>query len=77
VGASFGGLIQAVSAGLGVGCWARRLLLGAGVQVLDNSPRLPRVQDVVGGVYLREGAESAPLIELADRIAKAVEGTRV
>ena len=53
----------------------RRRLLGAapaagrGLQVLDNAPRLPKVPDVVGGVYLREGADSPQLIELADRIA--------
>ena len=77
VGASFGGLIQAVAAGIGVACWARRLLLGAGVQVLDNSPRLPRMPDVVGGVYLREGVNSPQLIELADRIADSVDAARV
>ena len=72
VGGSFGGLIQAVSAGIGVACWSRRLLLAAGLQVLDTLPRLPKVPDVMGGVYLREGADSPLLIELADRIAESV-----
>lgn len=76
VGASFGGLIQAVSAGIGVACWARRLLLGAGLPVLENSPRLPKVQDVIGGIYLREGTEFPILRELADRIAEAAEAER-
>lgn len=75
VGSSFGGLIQATAAGIGVACWSRRLLLAAGLQALDLSPRLPKVPDVVGGVYLREGADSAMAIELADRIADAVEAT--
>ena len=73
VGGSFGGLVEAISAGIGVACWARRLLLAAGVQVLDNAPRLPKVPDVVGGIHLREGADSPQLIELADRIADSVE----
>ena len=77
VGGSFGGLVEAVSAGIGVACWARRLLLGAGVQVLDNAPRLPKVPDVVAGVHLREGADSPALIELADRIAESVGAARV
>ena len=45
--------------------------------MLDNSPRLPKVPDVVGGVYLREGADSPQLIELADRIADSVEAALV
>jgi DNA-binding transcriptional LysR family regulator len=76
VGGSFGGLIQAVGAGIGVACWARRLLLAAGLQVID-SPRLPKVPDVAGGIYLREGADSSQLIELADRITTSVEAARV
>ncbi len=73
VGGSFSGLIQAVSAGIGVACWARRLLLASGLQVLENSPRLPKVPDVVGGVYLRQDSDSPKLRELADRIVESVE----
>jgi DNA-binding transcriptional LysR family regulator len=70
-GGSFGGLIQAAGAGIGVTCWARRLLLASGLQVID-SPRLPKVPDVACGIYLREGADSARLLELADLIAESI-----
>lgn len=74
VAGSFGGLVQAVTAGLGVACWARRLLLQAGVQVVDSSRRLPKAPDVYGGVHLREGLEDSGLSELADMIAAAIGG---
>jgi DNA-binding transcriptional LysR family regulator len=76
VGGSFSGLMQAVAAGMGVACWARRLLLSAGLPVIENSSRLPRVPDVAGGIYLREGADSAQLHELADRIGESVGAAR-
>jgi DNA-binding transcriptional LysR family regulator len=76
VGGSFSGLMQAVAAGMGVACWARRLLLSAGLPLIENSSRLPRVPDVAGGVYLREGAESPQVIELADRIGESVGAAR-
>jgi DNA-binding transcriptional LysR family regulator len=66
VGGSFGGLIEAAKAGIGVACWARRLLNDAGLPVIEGARRLPRVPAVYGGVYLREGAN---LDALADGIA--------
>ena len=74
VGGSFGGLIEAAKAGLGVVCWARRLLIDAGLTVLDSARRLPKVPAVCGGVYLREGVQLAELDTLADRIAACVRG---
>jgi len=47
-------------------------LLAAGLQVLDNSPRLPKMPDVARGVYLREGPDTPKLRELADQIAESV-----
>jgi DNA-binding transcriptional LysR family regulator len=72
-GGSFGGLVKAAKAGLGVACWARRLLIDAGVPVLDNSRKLPKVQAVYGGVHLREGAPATELDTLADSIAASVK----
>ena len=74
VGGSFGGLVAATTAGLGVTCWAKRCLVEAGLQAFDSLPRLPQVPDVWGGVYLREGLDSSELSELADMVAAAVSG---
>ncbi len=72
VGGSFAGLSEAARAGLGVACWARRLLRGAGVPILENSRRLPKVPGVWGGVYVREGASFAGLDTLADTLAARI-----
>jgi DNA-binding transcriptional LysR family regulator len=73
IGGSFAGLVEAVNAGLGVACWAKRLLRQSGLEVFDSAPqRLPPIPDVHGGVYLREGSDGSPLCELADMIAAAV-----
>jgi DNA-binding transcriptional LysR family regulator len=74
VGGSFAGLVQAAKAGLGVACWAQRLLREAGLTVLESSRRLPKVPAVCGGVYVRDGAPFAALDELADTIAARVKG---
>jgi DNA-binding transcriptional LysR family regulator len=74
-GGSFGGLVKAAKAGLGVACWARRLLIDAGLQVFDSSRKLPKVQAVYGGVHLRDGVQSKELDALADTIAASVKGT--
>jgi DNA-binding transcriptional LysR family regulator len=72
-GGSFAGLVGAVAAGVGVGCWAKRLLRTTKLEVFDSAPpRLPRVSDVHAGVYLRDGTEDSPLHDLADMIADAV-----
>lgn len=74
VGGSFAGLTEAVAAGLGVACWAKRCLIDAGLQVFDSLPRLPKVPDVYGGVHLRDGLDISELSELADMVAAAVSG---
>jgi DNA-binding transcriptional LysR family regulator len=74
VGGSFAGLVQAAKAGLGVVCWARRLLREAGVPVLENPRKLPKVPAVCGGVYVRDGAPFAEVEGLADAIAARVKG---
>jgi DNA-binding transcriptional LysR family regulator len=72
VGGSFAGLLQAAKAGLGVACWARRLLHDTGITVLESARRLPKVPAVCGGVYVRDGASFAELDQLADMIAARV-----
>lgn len=71
VGGSFAGMVRAVKAGLGVACWSRRLLIESGV-TLVQSPRLPYVEDVTGGVYVGRGGLKPEFSELADDIADAV-----
>lgn len=73
VGGSFDGLVQAAATGYAVACWSKRMLQMTKLTVLDSAPpRFPRVADVHAGVFLREGADSPELDELADMIAKAV-----
>jgi DNA-binding transcriptional LysR family regulator len=75
VGGSFAGLVGAAAAGMGVACWAKRLLRTTGLEVFDSAPpRLPRVASVHAGVYVRDGLDGSPLDELADMIADAVGG---
>lgn len=74
VGRSFNGMVSAAKAGLGVACWARRLLVDSGLVVIDDACKLPRVPAVCGGVYVRESAEFAEIDELADAIAASVRG---
>jgi len=72
VGASFAGMVNAAAAGLGVACWAKRLLQPSSLQVFDSLARLPRVPDVRGGVHLREGMEGSDLEKLADTLMDAI-----
>jgi DNA-binding transcriptional LysR family regulator len=76
VGGSFAGLVGAAAAGMGVACWAKRLLRTTGLEVYDSKPpRLPRVASVHAGVYVRDGLAGSPFDELADAIADAVGGS--
>lgn len=73
VGGSFAGLVGAAAAGVGIACWAKRALRATGLDVFESAPpRLPRVADVRGGVYVRDGMDGSPLDALADMIAEAV-----
>jgi len=74
VGVSFAGLVQAAASGLGIACWPRRGLEGAGLHVFDRTARLPKIADIHCVVHLREGLEGSELSELADAIAAAVSG---
>jgi DNA-binding transcriptional LysR family regulator len=72
VGGSFAGSVQAVAAGLGVACWARRCLTDAGLHIIEGGSRLPEVCDVWAGVHLRDGQADPALETLADDIGAAV-----
>jgi DNA-binding transcriptional LysR family regulator len=69
VGKTYAGLIEAITAGLGVGCWAKRALEASGLHVFDHAPRLPRLVDVNVGIYIGEGREGSALEELANAMA--------
>jgi DNA-binding transcriptional LysR family regulator len=73
VGGSIAGLVEAAKAGLGVACWARRLLREAGLTIIESSRKLPSVPAVCGGVHVRDGAPIATLDALADAIAARVK----
>jgi DNA-binding transcriptional LysR family regulator len=80
IGGSFAGLSEAARAGLGVACWARRLLRDAGVPIIEASRRLPKLSGVWAGVYVRDGAPFAEIDTLADTIAarmRAIGGVGV
>jgi DNA-binding transcriptional LysR family regulator len=77
VGGSFAGLVEAIKAGLGVACWARRVLRDAGLAVIEDSRRLPKVPAVCAGVHVREGASFTELDALADAIAARMKGLGV
>jgi DNA-binding transcriptional LysR family regulator len=72
VAGSFASLMQAAKAGLGVACWARRLIEEHGLEVVEDSARLPRMPDVIGGVHVRDGLDDPQLNELADMIYSAI-----
>jgi DNA-binding transcriptional LysR family regulator len=76
-GGSVAGMVEACAAGFGVVNFAKRYLLKTELKVFDSSPLLPRLPDVHGGVYLREGLEGSDLITLAEIIADAITGTAV
>jgi DNA-binding transcriptional LysR family regulator len=71
VAGTFSSLVHAAQAGLGVVCWARRLIETNDLEVLDH-PRLPRMPDVIGGVHVRDGLEDPQLNELADMVYSAI-----
>lgn len=72
VAASFASLMQAAKSGLGVACWARRLIEQHGLEVIEDSPHLPPMPPVIGGVHVRDGLDDPQLNELADMIHAAI-----
>lgn len=72
VGKSYAGLVEAVAAGLGVACWAKRSLEASGLLIFDRTPRLPKLADATLGIYIGAGFQSAALDELANSIAALI-----
>jgi DNA-binding transcriptional LysR family regulator len=72
LGKSFIGVAEAVRAGLAVACWAREGLVGAGLNVVDQTDRLPRLADVTCGIFLAAGHQGSDVEELGGKIAEAI-----
>jgi len=72
VAGSFASLMQAAKSGLGFACWARRLIEHHGLEVIEDSPRLPRLPAVIGGVHVRDGLDDPQINALADMIHAAI-----
>jgi DNA-binding transcriptional LysR family regulator len=67
-GPSIVSLAGAVTAGLGVMALTRKRATELGMTIWEDCP-LPRLPDLYGGVYLREGGARAAYEQLADEIA--------
>lgn len=72
LGKSFASVVEAVKAGLGVAPWAKQALVGAGLHVVDQTPRLPRLADTTVGIFLGAGHQGSAVEELAGSIAAAI-----
>ena len=72
LGKSFIGVAEAVRAGLAVACWAKEGLVGAGLNVVDQTKRLPRLADVQVGIFLAAGHQGSDIEKLGGRIAEAL-----
>lgn len=72
LGKTFGTIAEAVRAGLGIACWAKDALTGAGLPVVDETPRLPRLGGRTVGIFVGAGHQGSVVEELAGRIAVAV-----
>ena len=72
VGHSFAGVMGAVTSGLGLTCCYKRLVDDNTLAQFDGSAKLPKVPDVVAGIYLRDAIEHGAAHELADALADAV-----
>ena len=70
-GPSMMSLTNAVVAGLGVMPMIRRRASDLGLIAWDNGP-LPKMPDLHGGIYVREGGASAVYEELADEIVESL-----
>jgi DNA-binding transcriptional LysR family regulator len=70
-GPSFASLRSAVAAGLGVMAITRRRANAAGMTVWENTP-LPKLPELYGGIYVREGGTRVIYEQLADDIAAAI-----
>jgi DNA-binding transcriptional LysR family regulator len=72
LGKSFGTVAEAVRAGLGIACWAKDALTGAGLHAVDQTARLPRLDDTTVGIFIGAGHQGSAVDDLAGRIAAAI-----
>jgi DNA-binding transcriptional LysR family regulator len=72
MGKSFVGVAEAVRVGLAVSCWAKEGLVGAGLNVVDQTDRLPRLGDITVGIFLAAGHKGSDVEELGGKIAEAI-----
>ena len=75
-GPSMLSLSSAVVAGLGVMAIVRRRANDNGMLVWEDPP-LPKLPNLYGGVYIREGGARAAYEQLADEITEALNGPNV
>jgi DNA-binding transcriptional LysR family regulator len=64
-------LASAVGAGLGIMVLARSRVRLPDIMIWEDAP-LPRLPKLNWGIYVREGAEHSPLVEIADATAEMV-----
>jgi DNA-binding transcriptional LysR family regulator len=72
LGKSFGTVVEAVKAGLGIACWAKDALTGAGLHVVEQTRRLPRLNDTTVGIFIGAGHQGSAVDDLASSIAAAI-----
>jgi DNA-binding transcriptional LysR family regulator len=72
LGKSFATVVEAVRAGLGVTCWAAEALIGAGLHVVEQTQRLPRLASGSIGLFLGAGHQGSAVDDLATSIAAAI-----
>jgi DNA-binding transcriptional LysR family regulator len=69
---SFDGMQSAARAGLGVVVFSKRILSASGLAVCNRSSKLPRVPDLLTGIYVRNDVGHVAIDNLADAIAAAI-----
>lgn len=68
---SFRSMIAAASAGLGVFAFSRRMVSDTDLAFCESSPRLPRLPDLLAGIYVRNDVGHIAIDELADDLFAA------
>lgn len=75
VAPSLSSISAAVSAGLGVTTITRRRAADLNMAIWDDTP-LPKLPDIFGGIYVREGGVRSAYEQLSDAIAEAITKDR-
>jgi DNA-binding transcriptional LysR family regulator len=75
IGPSMTSLNEAVAAGLGVMALTRLRAHSAGLLTWEDGP-LPKLADLYGGVYIREGGARAAYEQLGDEISSVINTAR-